>query len=91
MPDKKASTEKKTAKKKITFEKSLVKLEEIVKKMESGELSLEDSLKLFQEGVEHSKTCRELLAEAEYQVEYLLKKEFAEDACSGEDYEEDEQ
>ncbi len=89
MPEKKAAASKKTAPKKITFEKSLEKLEEIVKKMESGELSLEDSLKLFQEGVEHSKTCRELLAEAEYQVEYLLKKEFAEDDYAGEDMEED--
>ena len=91
MPDKKAPAAKKATKKKITFEKSLEKLEEIVKKMEGGELSLEESLKLFQEGVEHSKTCRELLAEAEYQVEYLLKKEYAEEECAGEDFEEDEE
>ncbi len=60
--------------KQISFEESMGKLEDIVKKMESGELSLEESLQLFQEGLEHSKTCRELLAKAEYQVEYLLKK-----------------
>ncbi len=89
MPEKITEPGKKTAKKKMTFEKSLGKLEEIVKNMESGELSLEDSLKLFQEGVEHSKTCRELLAEAEYQVEYLLKKEFDAEEGSEEGLEED--
>ncbi len=66
-------------KEKITFEKSLEQLEEIVNKMESGELSLEDSLRLFQDGIEYSKKCRELLAEAEYRVEHLLKDKIAND------------
>lgn len=61
------------SKQKISFEKALEKLEGIVKKMESGELSLEESLKLFQEGIDLSAVCRELLAEAEFKVEHLLK------------------
>ncbi len=61
------------SKQKISFEKALEKLESIVKKMEGGELPLEESMKLFQEGIELSGVCRELLAEAEYKVEHLLK------------------
>ncbi len=78
------------AKKKITFEKALARLEEIVKKMESGELSLEESLGLFQDGVEYAKTCRELLAEAEYRVEHLLREEFDKNAEEEESAETDE-
>ncbi|HTP66467.1 MAG TPA: exodeoxyribonuclease VII small subunit [Geobacteraceae bacterium] len=55
------------------FETALKKLEEVVKKLEGGELSLEDSLKAFEEGVRHAAFCSAKLNEAEKRVELLLK------------------
>jgi exodeoxyribonuclease VII small subunit len=55
------------------FEVSLKKLEETVKKLESGDLSLEDSIKVFEEGVRHSAICSRKLNEAQRKVEMLLK------------------
>ncbi len=55
------------------FEASLKKLEEIVKKLEGGSLSLEDSLKAFEEGVKLSVFCSTKLDEAERRVDILLK------------------
>jgi len=55
------------------FETSLKKLEEAVKKLESGELSLDDSLKVFEEGVRQASFCSRKLNEAEKRVELLLK------------------
>jgi exodeoxyribonuclease VII small subunit len=55
------------------FETSLKKLEDIVKRLEGGDLSLEDSLKAFEEGVKHSAFCSGKLDEAERRVEILLK------------------
>jgi exodeoxyribonuclease VII small subunit len=57
----------------MDFEKKLTRLEEIVTKMESGDLSLEDSLKLFEEGIKHSRECHKQLTEAEEKVKVLLK------------------
>ncbi|HND86074.1 MAG TPA: exodeoxyribonuclease VII small subunit [Pseudobdellovibrionaceae bacterium] len=56
----------------MDFEKKLSRLEEIVQKMEKGELSLEDSLKFFEEGVRLSKECQGQLTEAEKKVRLLL-------------------
>lgn len=55
------------------FESSLKKLEEIVKRLENGSLSLEDSLKAFEEGVKHAAFCSGKLDDAERRVEILLK------------------
>ena len=55
------------------FETSLKRLEEIVKRLETGSLSLEDSLKAFEEGVKHSAFCSSRLDDAERRVEILLK------------------
>ena len=55
------------------FETSLKKLEDIVKRLEGGSLSLEDSLKAFEEGVKHSAFCSGKLDEAERRIEILLK------------------
>jgi exodeoxyribonuclease VII small subunit len=55
------------------FEECLQRLEVIVKEMEKGELPLEDSLKLFEEGVILSANCRKELQEAEGRVEVLMK------------------
>jgi exodeoxyribonuclease VII small subunit len=56
----------------VDFEKKLGRLEEIVEKMETGELSLEESLKLFEEGVKLSRECNVQLSEAEQKVKLLL-------------------
>lgn len=56
----------------MDFEKKLGRLEEIVEKMESAELALEDSLKLFEEGVKLSRECNTQLADAEQKVKLLL-------------------
>lgn len=55
------------------FETSLKKLEEVVRRLEGGSLSLEDSLKAFEEGVRHAAFCSKKLDEAERRVEVLLK------------------
>jgi exodeoxyribonuclease VII small subunit len=55
------------------FEASLARLEEIVKKLEKGDLPLEQSLKLFEEGVKLARVCNKRLEEAERKVEILLK------------------
>ena len=55
------------------FEDGLKRLEEIVAKLESGNLSLDDSLKLFEEGVKLVRFCNERLAEAQQKVELLTK------------------
>lgn len=58
--------------KKEKFEEALSKLEEIVRKLESGSLSLEESLKAFEEGVRLSRVCSERLDEAQRRVEILV-------------------
>lgn len=59
----------------MSFEKKLTRLEEIVQKMETGELSLEDSLKLFEEGVKLTRECNKELNEAEQKVQLLVGKD----------------
>jgi exodeoxyribonuclease VII small subunit len=56
-----------------TFEQSLKKLEVIVDQLEKGDLALEDSLKLFEEGVGLSAACKKELDEAEGKVQVLIK------------------
>ncbi len=57
----------------MDFEKKLTRLEEIVTKMEAGDLSLEDSLKLFEEGIKNSRECNDQLSKAEEKVKLLLR------------------
>lgn len=56
-----------------TFESSLASLERIVRELERGELPLEKSLELFEEGVRLSRECQERLNEAERRIEVLLQ------------------
>lgn len=56
----------------MDFEKKLGRLEDIVEKMEKGELALEDSLKLFEEGVKLSRDCQTQLTAAEEKVKVLM-------------------
>jgi exodeoxyribonuclease VII small subunit len=58
---------------KQTFEASLAALERIVRELERGELPLEKSLELFEQGVRLSRECQERLSEAERRIEVLLK------------------
>jgi exodeoxyribonuclease VII small subunit len=55
------------------FETALKRLEEIVKKLENGELSLDSALQLFEEGIKLSRFCHTKLEEAERRVEILVK------------------
>ncbi|HTV05790.1 MAG TPA: exodeoxyribonuclease VII small subunit [Acidobacteriaceae bacterium] len=55
------------------FEQSLKKLESIVAQMERGDVSLEESVKLFEEGSKLADQCKQQLAEAEGKVEILVK------------------
>lgn|GEM_PF-163209 len=57
----------------IDFEKSLEKLEGIVEKLESGELSLEKSLKEFEQGMDLYKKCKKVLDQAEKKITKLSK------------------
>ena len=56
-----------------SFESSLRELEQIVERLEAGDLPLEQSLDLFEQGVRLSRECQRRLDEAEQKVEILLK------------------
>jgi exodeoxyribonuclease VII small subunit len=58
----------------IDFEKSLTELEQIVERLEQGELSLEDSLKQFERGIELTRQCQTALGKAEQRVEILMRR-----------------
>lgn len=60
-------------KKEKTFEESLVKLEEIVKNLESGQVPLDDAIAKFTEAMELSKLCNERLKNAEENINKILK------------------
>ncbi len=59
----------------IKFEEALAKLEAVVHRLESGELPLEESLRLFEEGVHLTKVCAHRLEEAERRIAILKKDE----------------
>lgn len=70
-----ASSNKKPEDTVSSFESKIQRLDEIVKSMETGELPLEESLKLFEEGVKLSRQCQSELEAAEQKVEILLNSE----------------
>ena len=55
-----------------TFEASMLRLEQIVRSMEKGDVELEEALKLFQEGTDLIRRCGKLLDEAELQVKKIM-------------------
>lgn len=55
-----------------TFEESMNRLEQIVRSLEQGNVPLEESLKLFQEGTELVRSCGKLLDEAELQIKTVM-------------------
>ncbi|MDD5011908.1 MAG: exodeoxyribonuclease VII small subunit [Phycisphaerae bacterium] len=56
-----------------SFEKGLKQLEELVKKMESGEIPLEEALKMYEEGIRLSRELERILTDAEKKIEILSK------------------
>ena len=66
------------AKKQMSFEQAMDRLEEIVKKLESGAAPLDESIALFSEGAELVKTCTAILDEAEQKVKILTESEKSE-------------
>ena len=58
--------------KNATFEQNMARLEQIVRAMERGDVALEESLKLFQEGTELVHSCNKLLDEAQLQVKKIM-------------------
>ena len=70
-----ASKPQSSRKKKETFESSLNRLEKIVQQMEEGNLALEESLKLYEQGVALTRLCSQKLEEAEKRIEILTRDE----------------
>lgn len=64
----------------MTFEESLKALEAIAKKLEDGECSLDESIKLYEEAMVLSKNCTELLSEAKLKIIEISELEKAEDS-----------
>lgn len=59
------------AKKTLTFEAAVLRLEEILQRLESGDADLSESLKLYEEGIALTRSCTELLEKAEQSVKML--------------------
>ena len=57
----------------VKFEDALARLETIVSELEKGDLPLNDSLKMFEEGIKLSKTCLKMLDDAERRVEIMVQ------------------
>ena len=68
------------SKKKLSIEEALKRLQEITTLLESGELSLDESLKLYEEGIALTASCKTLLNEAEMKIKTLSDVESEEEA-----------
>lgn len=66
--------------KELTYEQAMTRLEEIVAQLEGGKCTLDDSMKLFEEGAKMADFCRKALSEAEQKIEKLQKKTAEESA-----------
>lgn len=63
----------KKSKKTLNFESAIKELETLVEEMEQGDISLEESLKKFERGIELTRTCQKALQEAEQKVQMLIE------------------
>jgi len=63
------------AKKSHPFEESLAELEQVVERMEQGKLSLEETLKLFERGIQLTRSCQKALQDAEQKVQILAEED----------------
>ncbi len=68
---------------KKNFEQSITELGEIVRKLDSGQISLDEAMELFEKGVKLTKECNKMLDEAEQKVEVLLNNSGSKDADNG--------
>ena len=59
----------------MNFEENIEQLEKVVQELEKGDLNLDDSIKKFEEGMNLSKKCNEILEEAEKKITVLIKKD----------------
>ena len=59
----------------LDFEQSLTELQTLVERLENGELSLEDSLSAFEQGIRLTRDCQEALTQAEQKVQILLERD----------------
>ena len=59
----------------MNFEENIEQLEKIVQELENGNINLDDSIKKFEEGMNISKKCNEILEEAEKKITILIKKD----------------
>jgi exodeoxyribonuclease VII small subunit len=59
----------------MSFEENMEALEKTVQELENGNLNLEDSIKKFEEGINLSKKCNDILEEAEKRITVLIKKD----------------
>ncbi|NBA96092.1 exodeoxyribonuclease VII small subunit [Pseudomonas sp. R5(2019)] len=59
----------------VDFEQSLAELQTLVERLENGELSLEDSLTAFEQGIRLTRDCQGALAQAEQKVQQLLERD----------------
>lgn len=59
----------------MSFEENVEQLEKIVQELEKGDLNLDESIKKFEEGMNLSKKCNEILEEAEKKIRVLIKKD----------------
>lgn len=59
----------------MNFEENIEQLEKVVQELESGKLNLDDSIKKFEEGMNLSRKCNEILEEAEKKITVLIKKD----------------
>ena len=63
------------AQRKISFEKAMKRLEEIVERLESGEASLDETIRLFEEGKRLGQECRRQLTAVEKKIQMIVEKE----------------
>lgn len=65
----------KKTRKSTNFEAAIAELESLVEEMEQGDISLEESLKKFERGIELTRSCQQALQEAEQKVQILIEKQ----------------
>lgn len=82
-----AKINKESTKRQSTFEKSIKRLEEIVEQLEEGSVPLENAVKLFEEGIQLSKSCLEKLNQAELKIKKISKDLDGNFSLSEENYE----
>ena len=78
-----SKTREPTSDDELTFEEAMAELDELVSRMEDGELSLDDSLKAFERGVMLTRKCQEALSQAELRVKTLTDADTLEELGSG--------